>query len=56
MTPIVEFIVLAFASLSGVMALLWILQSLLRPRPPRRLLTLVIEERGAKRTLPTPSP
>ena len=50
--PIVDFIVLLFVVLSGGMLLVWLLRALLRPRPPRRLLTLVIEERGAKRTSP----
>jgi hypothetical protein len=52
MTPIVELVVLLFAALSGGVLLVWLLRVLLRPRPPRRLLTLVIEERSPKRTLP----
>jgi hypothetical protein len=52
MTPIVDFLVLLFVALSGAMVLFWLLRMLLRPRPPRRLLTLVIEERGAKRPSP----
>jgi hypothetical protein len=52
MTPIVEFIILMFVGVSGGMAVLWLLRALLRPRPPRRLLTLVIEERGVKRISP----
>jgi hypothetical protein len=52
MTPIVDFIVLLFVALSGGLLLVWLLRALLKPRPPRRLLTLVIEERGAKHTSP----
>ena len=52
MTPIVDFVVLLFVALSGAMLLVWLLRALIRPRPPRRLLTLVIEERGAKRPSP----
>ncbi|HET9230028.1 MAG TPA: hypothetical protein VFO00_01990 [Vitreimonas sp.] len=52
MTPIVDFIVLLFVALSGGLLLVWLLRALLKPRPPRRLLTLVIEERGPKHTSP----
>lgn len=54
MTPVVELIVLLFVGVSGAAVVTWLVRALLRPRPPRRLLTLVIEERGVKRTLPQP--
>lgn len=55
MTPIVELIVLLFVVASGGVALLVLVRWLFRPKPPRRLLTLVIEERDLKRPAPPPA-
>jgi len=52
MTPVVELIVLLFVAASGGIALLLLVRTLFRPKPPRRLLTLVIEERDVKRPAP----
>jgi hypothetical protein len=52
MTPIVELIVLAFATVSGSIMLALLARAFFRPKPARRLLTLVIEERDAKRQMP----
>jgi hypothetical protein len=52
MNPIVELIVLLFVAASGCVLVLLMLRNLIRPKPPRRLLTLVIEERDVKRSLP----
>jgi hypothetical protein len=55
MTPVIELIVLMFVAVSGGVAVLLMLRWLFRPKPPRRLLTLVIEERDLKRPAPPPA-
>ena len=52
MTPIVELVVLLFVAASGLVLVGLLLRMLMKPKPPRRLLTLVIEERDTKRSLP----
>lgn len=52
MTPIVEIVVLLFAAASGAVLVTLLLRTLFRPKAPKRLLTLVIEERDTKRSLP----
>jgi hypothetical protein len=49
MTPIVELIVLMFVVASGLMLLVLLMRAVFKPKSPRRLLTLVIEERDTKR-------
>lgn len=49
MTSIVELIVLMFVAASGGVVIALLLRSLFHPKPARRLLTLVIEERDTKR-------
>jgi hypothetical protein len=52
MTPIVELVVLLFVAVSGFMLLTLLARAVLKPKTPRRLLTLVIEERDTKRPSP----
>ena len=49
MTTVVELIILAFSAISGAVIIALLVRSLIRPKPARRLLTLVIEEREMKR-------